>query len=109
MFDFIKNLFKRNSVKPTEPVVVVHADIDETIVIKEVALADVKPKTRKPKVTKLTEVTPAEVPAVAKGVKPAAKKTTTKKPAVKAEPSKIVQLVQPVPAKKKGRPKKDKV
>lgn len=109
MFEFIKSLFKRKVTKTEEGPVLVHADIGESIVIKEVALADVKPKTRKLKVTKLTEVNPVEVPPVAKGVKPAAKKTTTKKPVTKAEPAKIVQFVQPTPAKKKGRPKKDKV
>jgi hypothetical protein len=110
MFEFIKSLFKRkpvNTKEESKSPVLVHADIGESIVIKEVALADVKPKTRKPKATKLTEVTTEDVPVVAKGVKPAAKKT--KKPTVKAEPAKIVQFVQPAPAKKKGRPKKDKV
>jgi hypothetical protein len=110
MFKFIKSLFKR---KPTNTEVeskcpfLVHTDIGESIVIKEVKLEDVKPKTRKPKATQLKEVNLVEDPVVAKGVKPAAKKTKPKQ--VKSEPAKIVQLVQPLPTKKKGRPKKDKV
>lgn len=99
MFNFIKNLFKRNNNTTEESSTcpfLVHTDISESIVIKEVALVDVKPKARKSKATNLTEVKP--VTALAK---PKAK-------TVKAEPAKIVQLVQPTPAKKKGRPKKDK-
>jgi len=111
MFEFIKSLFKRKvttTEEESKSPVLVHADIGESIVIKEVALADVKPKTRKPKVAKLTEVTTEEVPVIAKGVKPA-KTPSTKKPTVKSEPANIVQFVQPAPVKKKGRPKKDKV
>ena len=102
MFEFIKSLFRKKpaDAEATCPFLV-HADINESIVIKEFALEDVKPKTRKPKVTTLTEVTPI---AVAKEVKP----KTPKAKKVKAEPAKIVQLVPPIPAKKKGRPKKDK-
>jgi hypothetical protein len=108
MFEFIKSLFKRKpaNTQSSDPVLI-HADIGESVVITEVSLAEVKPK--KPKVTKLKEVEPVKpvTPAVAKGVKPAAKKTNPKQ--VKSEPAKIVQLVQPLPTKKKGRPKKDKV
>jgi|688.fasta_scaffold83022_2 hypothetical protein len=109
MFEFIKSLFKRKTTEDQSTPVLVHTDINESIVIKEVALAEVKPKKAKPKVTKLTEVKPVEAPVVAKGVKPATKKPAAKKPTEKAEPAKIVQLVQPLPVKKKGRPKKDKV
>lgn len=103
MFDFIKSLFRKKSADTNAPAgpVLVHADINEIIVIKEVALADVKPKARKLKVATLKEVEPI---AIAKGVKT---KATKSKP-VKSEPAKIVQLVQPIPVKKKGRPKKDK-
>jgi len=109
MFEFIKSLFKR---KPTNTEVeskcpfLVHTDIGESIVIKEVKLEDVTPKTRKPKATQLKEVKPAEITPIAKGVKPAKPKTSKAKP-VKSKPAKIVQLVQPIPTKKKGRPKKD--
>jgi hypothetical protein len=113
MFEFIKNLFRSKSAKPSTPAgpILVHADIGETIVITEVALASVKPKTAKPKTTKLKEVKPIATvteikPAVAKGVK-AAKPKTPKPKQAKVEPAKIVQLVQPLPTKKKGRPKKD--
>jgi hypothetical protein len=56
-------------------------------------------------ISQLKEVKLVEDPVVANGVKPAAKKTKPKQ--VKSEPAKIVQLVQPLPTKKKGRPKKD--
>jgi hypothetical protein len=113
MFEFIKSLFRKTPTKPvasTGPVLV-HADIGESIVIKEVALATTKPKTAKLKTTKLKEVKPIATvteikPAVAKGVK-AAKPKTPKPKQAKVEPAKIVQLVQPLPTKKKGRPKKD--
>ena len=105
MFEFIKSLFKRKpaNTQSSDPVLV-HADIGESIVIKEVALADIKPKTRKPKEIKLKEVEPV----VAKGVKEVKPKTPKSK-TVKATPAKIVQLVPPIPPKKKGRPKKDKI
>jgi hypothetical protein len=111
MFEFIKSLFKRKSATNEEASTcpfLVHADINESIVINEVELVNVKPKKIKPKVTKLTEVKPVKTvtPVVAKGVKPAKPKTSKAKP-VKVEPAKIVQLVQPTPVKKKGRPKKD--
>jgi len=114
MFEFIKRFFrpKPATTKTDAETILVHTDINEAVVITEVAVADVKPKTRKPKAK---EVTPVHVvTAVAKGVKPAAKKPAAKKPAAKktvakAEPANIVQFVQPAPAKKKGRPKKDKV
>ena len=108
MFEFIKKIFTKkvtNPVDTTSPILV-HVDIGESIVVKEVALTDVTPKSTKRKVSKLKEVKPAEITPIAKGVKPAiAKKTSAKKP--KSEPAKIVQLVQPIPTKKKGRPKKD--
>ena len=105
MFEFIKNLFRKKPVStdPSGPVLV-HADIGESIVIKEVALADVKPKTRRPKAATLKEITPVAVENSVKEVKP----KTPKAKKVKVEPAKIVQLVPPIPAKKKGRPKKDK-
>jgi hypothetical protein len=107
MFEFIKSLFKRKpaNTQSSDPVLI-HADIGESVVITEVSLAEVKPK--KPKVTKLKEVEPVKpvTPAVAKGVK-AAKPKTPKPKQAKVEPAKIVQLVQPLPTKKKGRPKKD--
>lgn len=111
MFEFIKSLFKRKSATTEEASTcpfLVHADINESIVINEVALVNVKPKKPKPKVTKLKEVKPVETvtPVVAKGVKAAKPKTPNPKQA-KVEPAKIVQLVQPLPTKKKGRPKKD--
>jgi hypothetical protein len=107
MFEFIKSLFrKKSSTYTAESKCPFLSDSQsiESIDISEVVVIDVKPKkprTVKPKVTNTVTETP---PAIAKGVNPAAKK-----PAVKAEPAKIVQLVQPTPAKKKGRPKKDKV
>jgi hypothetical protein len=109
MFEFIKRFFrpKPATTKTDAETILVHTDINEAVVITEVAVADVKPKTRKPKAK---EVTPVHVvTAVAKGVKPAAKKPAAKKTVAKAEPANIVQFVQPAPAKKKGRPKKDKV
>ena len=107
MFEFIKSLFKRKpaNTQSSDPVLV-HADIGESIVIKEVALADIKPKTRKPKEIKLKEVKPVE--AAANSVKEVKSKTSKAK-TVKAAPAKIVQLVPPIPPKKKGRPKKDKI
>jgi len=109
MFEFIKRFFrpKPATTKTDAETILVHTDINEAVVITEVAVADVKPKTRKPKAK---EVTPVHVvTAVAKGVKPAAKNPAAKKTVAKAEPANIVQFVQPAPAKKKGRPKKDKV
>ena len=98
MFEFIKSLFKKTpTTEESKCPFLVHADISESIVIKEVALEDVKPKTRKPKVTKLKEVKPAK-PKVVKNTN-----TPTKADAL----SNIIQLVPPA-AKKKGRPKKDK-
>jgi hypothetical protein len=104
MFEFIKSLFKRKSAITAEPTgpILVHTDINESIVITEVALADVKPKARKLKAATLKEVEPI---AIAKGVKPKAPKAKSTK--TKPEPAKIVQLVPPVSTKKKGRPKKD--
>jgi len=104
MFEFIKSLFRKTPTKPAESKCpfLSHVDINESIVITEVELAEVKPKTSKPRATKLKEVKPATKP-VAKGVKPAKPKTP------KTESAKIVQLVQPIPPKKKGRPKKDKI
>jgi len=111
MFEFIKSLFKKKSATTEEASTcpfLVHANINESIVINEVALVNVKPKKPKPKVIKLKEVKPVETvtPVVAKGVKPAKPKTSKATP-VKSKPAKIVQLVQPIPTKKKGRPKKD--
>lgn len=109
MFEFIKNLFRKTPTEPAESKCpfLSHVDINESIVITEVELAEVKPKTSKPRATKLKEVKPATEP-VAKGVKPAKPKTPKAKP-TKTESAKIVQLVQPIPPKKKGRPKKDKI
>ena len=121
MFGFFKKLFRSKSAKPSTPAgpILVHADIGESIVITEVTLASVKPKEVKPKEVKssatVTEIKPAvatlkevEPIAIAKGVKPKAPKAKSiKTKPVNAEPAKIVQLVQPLPTKKKGRPKKD--
>ena len=117
MFDFIKRLFKKEEkVVPAASPVVVHAEVEETIVIKEVALAEVKKK-------------PAKSKVVAKGVKPAKEKPvvdnvvplvqpkaeTPAKPKKPAKPKRVVidesfSLVPPATPKPKpkGRPKKDK-
>lgn len=111
MFEFIKSLFKRkptNTEEESKCPFLVHADISESIVIKEVALADVKPKTRKPKVAKLKEVKPAKkVDNVVPLVQP-----TAAKPKKPAKPKRVevkedfnLSLVV-TPPKPKGRPKK---
>jgi hypothetical protein len=106
MFDFIKRLFKKEEKVEVESPVVVHAEVNETIVIKEVALAEVAKvkRTPKPKTPKVVVVAETEIPVIAKGVKEVKPKVPKSKK-VKAEPAKIVQLVQPV-SKSKGRPKK---
>lgn len=110
MFEFIKNLFRKTHTEPnaeSKCPFLSHVEINESIVITEVELADIKPKTSKPRSTKLKEVKTADEPiAISKGVK-AAKPKTPKPKQAKVEPAKIVQLVQPLPTKKKGRPKKD--
>lgn len=105
MFDFIKRLFKKEEKVEVESPVLVHAEVNETIVIKEVALAEVAKvkRTPKPKTPKVV-VAETEIPVIAKGVKEVKPKVPKSKK-VKAEPAKIVQLVQPV-SKSKGRPKK---
>lgn len=106
MFEFIKRFFRPKPATTNAETILVHTDINEAIVIKEVILADVKPK--KPKKTKTKEVTPIQVvTAVAKGVRSTTPKSKPNHKQAKVEPAKIVQLVQPLPTKKKGRPKKD--
>ena len=122
MFEFIKNLFRKKDTSDNPASrcpFLVHADISESIVIKEVALEEVKPKPRKPKAPKLKEVKPA----VAKGVKPAKEKPvdnivtlvqpnveTPAKPKKPAKPKRVVieETFSILPPKPKGRPKKDK-
>jgi hypothetical protein len=119
MFEFIKQLFKKSEVKEdTSAPILVHADIGETIVVKEVKLTPAakpkatKPKTKaKPSATKpIDVVTPvvAEVKPVKKPAKPKVAKVVEVKEPTKADAlTNIVKLVPPV-EKKKGRPKKDK-
>jgi hypothetical protein len=112
MFEFIKSLFRKNRPEETNAAskcpFLGHSSYTDEEEVEPVTVIPAKPKTTKPKKLKIVEPA-AEIidvtPAIAKGVKPAAKKT--KKPTVKAEPANIVQFVQPAPAKKKGRPKKD--
>jgi hypothetical protein len=108
MFEFIKKLFKKSEVKEDKSApILVHADISETIVVKEVKLkAPAKPKATKPKQpAKPKEVKPV---AEAKPAKPKAVKVKEVKEPTKVDASSnIVKLVPPV-EKKKGRPKKDK-
>jgi hypothetical protein len=114
MFEFIKSLFKRKTTEDQSTPVLVHTDINESIVIKEVALAEVKPKKAKPKVTTLKEVKPAKEKPVVDNVVPLVQPVVEKaaKPKKPAKPKQVVviedfnlSLVVP-PAKPKGRPKK---
>ena len=112
MFEFIKNLFRRT---PAEPAAeskcpfLSHIDINESIVITEVELEEVKPKVRKPKMA-LKEIKPV-IDNVVPLVRPTAEKPV--KPKNPAKPKKVavketVSLVSPVAdkPKPKGRPKK---
>lgn len=122
MFEFIKSLFRRKRADETSAEsrcpFLSHSTYTEdeeveTVTVTPVKLKVTKPKVTKPKVAKLPAVNATDnvidvTPAIAKGVKPVdTKKTKTKAKQVKSEPAKIVQLVQPLPTKKKGRPKKD--
>lgn len=98
MFEFIKSLFrkKEHTSESTCPFLV-HAEISDSIVIKEVALTD-KPKVRKTK-------TVTKKPVATKRSTAKLKIVPDSKQPTKADSSNVVQLVPP---KKKGRPKKDK-
>jgi hypothetical protein len=111
MFNFIKRLFKKEEKTKTEVAspVVVHAEVSETIVIKEVALADVK---KKP-VAKAKGVKPAVEKSVIDNVVPLVQPVVEKatKPKKPAKPKKVVvkediKLAIVTPPKPKGRPKK---
>ena len=111
MFEFIKRLFKKKPTAEETCPFLIHADINESIVIKEVALTNKPKKPRTVKTTKLKEV---KVVQEVKPVKAVKSKTTTKKEPVKSvkpsnkknkEPVKLTVVKTPEPAKK-GRTKK---
>lgn len=108
MFEFIKRLFKKKLTAEETCPFLIHADINESIVIKEVALKDKPKKPRTVKTTKLKEV---KVVEEVKPVKVVKSKTTTKKEPAKSaktakkEPVKLT-VVKPIEPAKKSRAKK---
>ena len=122
MFEFIKSLFRRKRAEETSaesrcPFLghSTYTEDEEVDTVTPVKPTVTKPTVTKPKVAKLPVVNATDnvidvTPAIAKGVKPAdTKKSKPKAKQVKSEPAKIVQLVQPLPTKKKGRPKKNTI
>jgi hypothetical protein len=119
MFDFIKRLFKiEEKVKATLPVVI-PAAVTETVVITEVALAEIKKKpatvtaVKTTPVAKAKGITPAKEKPVVNNVVPLVQPAVEKvvKPKKPAKPKKVVvnediKLSVVTPTKPKGRPKK---
>jgi hypothetical protein len=110
MFEFIKQLFKKEEKVETVTPVVVHAEVGETIVIKEVALAEIEGKPAKAKGVKpakakpvVDNVVPLVQPVAEKAVKP---KKPAKPKKVKVEVKEDVKLTVVTSPKPKGRPKK---